>query len=381
MLRARDYTAKVSHDLAEAEADAALTAPKFQQAQSLASGIDHDFTRIHFIEDRIVNLKLESNAPASIHLFSVATQPDSGETSKERQLLLILLPLALIVGIASAVLRDALDKTVYSGEDVERLLGLPPVGLLFDRNDVSNDIENEYAFRIGATLDHARRTANVRTFAFTSVCPEEGTTTVVNLVAVELAQLGNRVLLLDAADLREPVAFIPPDQGDQTSSSRARTLHPELGVLLNSRGRLLPSVQTITEAFRRAHGEFDILLLDCAPLLISADTEYHARMADATLLIAESGKTRKSDLLRAARLLERLRIPGLAIILNKLHLDRAEDSLRASINAYEAYGRRLPTFHPPQISSLVDIHSFPGPDIPRDRSLTAEQSIFDDDQA
>ena len=338
--RARSYEAQLSRQIAGEEAEAALATPKFQRAQSLNNEIDHDQQRLHIIEDRIDSLELESSSPGSVHLFSPAQKPLRGETGKQNTLLLILLPLAFAVGIAAAVVMDTSDKRVHSAEDVERTIGLPPVGVLFDRADVTEAVESEYAFRMGATLDNARRVAGVKTFAFAAVTGGGGTTTVVHLLAGEMAQLGSRVLVLDARGKEDAVAYIPPDADDPEGNPRARTLHPELGLLLHSRGRLLPSVHTITEAFKRSHGEYDALLLDCGPLMSTADTEYLARQADATLLIAESGVTTKPQLLRAARLLERLRVAGLAVILNRLPLDRADGSLRGDLREYDRDGIR-----------------------------------------
>ncbi len=124
-----------------------------------------------------------------------------------------------------------------------------------------------------------------------------------------------------------------------SAPTRARTLHPDLGPYLHSRGRLLPSVHAVTRAFRETHGEYDILLLDCQPLFVSADTEYLARMADATLLIVESGMVLKGDLLRAARLLERLPVSSVAVVLNQLKLERADASLREDLREFVTFGR------------------------------------------
>jgi hypothetical protein len=228
---------------------------------------------------------------------------------------------------------------VFTPEDVERTLGLPPIGVLFSRDEVTDEVTSEYLFRIAASLDHARRTAEVRTIAVTSVKPRGGTSTVVDLLAAELAQLGNRVLVLDAGGSREPVAFVPPDQDSSTGNIRARTLHPELGPYLHSRGRLLPSVHAVTRTFREIHGDYDMLLLDCQPLFVSADTEYLARTSDATLLVVESGMVLKQDLLRAAHLLERLPVPSVAVMVNQLKLARADASLREDLREFVTFGR------------------------------------------
>jgi Mrp family chromosome partitioning ATPase len=70
--------------------------------------------------------------------------------------------------------------------------------------------------------------------------------------------------------------------------------------------------------------------------LISAETEYLARFADVTILIAEAGKTTKAQLVRAARLLERVQIPGMAAVINKIAYKRTNRATREDVSAFEA---------------------------------------------
>ncbi len=98
-------------------------------------------------------------------------------------------------------------------------------------------------------------------------------------------------------------------------------------------------MHAVTRTFHEIHGDYDILLLDCQPLFVSADTEYLARTSDATLLIVESGMVLKQDLLRAARLLERLPVPSVAVMLNQLKLARAGADLREDLREFVTFGR------------------------------------------
>jgi len=86
---------------------------------------------------------------------------------------------------------------------------------------------------------------------------------------------------------------------------------------------------------------YDIVLIDAAPVLLSAETEYLVRMADVTVLIAEAGKTKKAWLTRAARLLERLGAAGAAAVVNKVHPARAEESLKHDLREFELRSDRV----------------------------------------
>ena len=60
------------------------------------------------------------------------------------------------------------------------------------------------------------------------------------------------------------------------------------------------------------------------------------RFADVTILVGESAKTKKAELKRSARLLERLNVGGVAVIINKVGLLRAEKSLKQDLTEFEA---------------------------------------------
>jgi Mrp family chromosome partitioning ATPase len=100
--------------------------------------------------------------------------------------------------------------------------------------------------------------------------------------------------------------------------------------------KLPPLKNIMDQAFKDLTMDFDIVLVDAAPILISAETEYLARFADVTILIAESGKTTKVQLTRAARLLERLQIPGMSVIINKISYRWANRATREDLSAFEA---------------------------------------------
>ena len=83
--------------------------------------------------------------------------------------------------------------------------------------------------------------------------------------------------------------------------------------------RLSVLAASSSRRFQAITSEYDIVLIDAAPVLLSAETEYLARMADVTILLSEAGKTKKAWLTRAARLLERLGVAGAASIVNKVN--------------------------------------------------------------
>ena len=45
---------------------------------------------------------------------------------------------SLAAGVAAAMAADAMDPYVYTSEDVEHVIGFPPIGVLLDHDDFSS---------------------------------------------------------------------------------------------------------------------------------------------------------------------------------------------------------------------------------------------------
>jgi Mrp family chromosome partitioning ATPase len=117
----------------------------------------------------------------------------------------------------------------------------------------------------------------------------------------------------------------------------------------------------MAKAFQELTNEYDIVLIDAAPLLISAETEYLARFADVTILVTESAKTKKAELKRAARLLERLNVSGVAAVINKVGLLRAEKALKQDLVEFESRMNKMnlrwkPKHSRPEASPFSTFH-------------------------
>jgi hypothetical protein len=166
-----------------------------------------------------------------------------------------------------------------------------------------------------------------------------------------LAKLGRKTLVIDPSGNNEPVAFVtlgtdlqrrPVSFNDDIPGTTAST-STELQTVKsgNLPSRITSPNSFVFESFQSLSAGYDIVLIDAAPLLISAETEYLARMADVTVLVSEAGKTKKAWLTRAARLLERLGVAGAAAVVNKVHPARAEEALKHDLREFELRSDRV----------------------------------------
>lgn len=352
LTQAQTVESKLNSDLQQGTRQAVDTAPKLQRAQAIEADLERNQARLTEVDTRISNLELESSAPGAAHLFSPALTPLSPERSKVKILLIAIFPLAILAGVVCAVVLDLFDPHIYTATDVEAVLGFAPLGMLFDDREVTQVVYDECALRLAAGVDHAARAAGARTFVITAVNSGAGTTSITESLGSMLAKLGRRTLLIDPSGNSEPVAFITlgtemlkqpvsfpePASGNPAKSSqllRTQQAPPPLPA------RISPMNGLVFERFQRLSADYDIILIDAAPILISAESEYLARMADVTVLVSEAGKTKKAWLTRAARLLERLGISGAAAVVNKVQPARVEDALKHDLREFELRSDRV----------------------------------------
>jgi len=316
-----------------------------------------------------------------VHLFQPARPPLGPEPSKAHRLLLMLFPISILMGIGAAVAFDLLDPHLYTGDDVEAVMGFSPVGVLLDDREVTQLVYDECTLRLAAGIDHAAHAAGVRTFVVTGVASGAGTTTIVGHLGSTLAKLGRKTLTIDASGNTNPVAYATVNLSDATRRSDfAGEDAPITGTgtelqstvvtqALNSKITPL-ATSFMAKAFQELTNEYDIVLIDAAPLLTSAETEYLARFADVTILVGESARTKKAELKRAARLLERLNVGGVAVIINKVGLLRAEKTLKQDLTEFEARINKMnlrwqPKYSRPEVSPFapfVNVQDIPDAD-------------------
>ncbi len=172
-------------------------------------------------------------------------------------LLLYGLALSLIVGVVFAVWLDSIDTRMRNAADVEKLLELPVLGLtpqLTGRDGMLPKLTHMYplspmaeSYRILRTnILFELRDQPFRTLMVATGRPGQGGTTSICNLAIALAQIGKRIILIDA-DMRRP------------------SLHKFFGVSNESGlSTLLQGRGNVTEAFRKT-GIDNLIVLPAGP--------------------------------------------------------------------------------------------------------------------
>jgi capsular exopolysaccharide synthesis family protein len=262
---------------------------------------------------------------ATSRIVSAATAPGAPSKPNITSSLLMAVLLAGLAGFGLAYLIEVLDASISSAEDAERKLGMPAVasipvlkpadlrGLAPHRRNPADYLVDKPASAFAeslrvlrTTLTHARVDRKLKVLAVTSAVPDEGKTTMSLCLARISAMSGQRVIVVDC-DLRRhslsetlaPAArtgLLEVLSGDADWRS-AVVQDPESSahIIASLAARFTPQdvfdSQAMTRLVEQLRGEYDLVILDSAPVLAIAETRTVAGHADLTLVVVRSGKT------------------------------------------------------------------------------------------
>ncbi len=183
-----------------------------------------------------------------------------------------------------------------------------------------------------ALLDSARSSLLI-----TGPSPSVGKSFLSKNLGVVLAQLGKRIVIIDA-DLRRghihkefgldrEIGISEYITGQSTLSEIVKsTLVPNLFVITTGQISPNPSELLMHQRFEallsELSGEFDTLIIDAPPVLAVSDAAIIGRHAGATMIIARAGKHHISELEQTVKRLNQAGVQVKGFILNDLNTDR-----------------------------------------------------------
>ncbi len=268
----------------------------------------------------------------------VSTSPVSPKPVRNIGLGLVL---GLLLGVGLAVVRELLDTSVSSAEDVAQVTAAPVVGRITTdldavrlpvRTALAGTSSWAEAFRVLRTnMQYIEVDHDQKVFVVTSSVPEEGKSTIVVNLAVTLALTNQRVALVEC-DLRRPMIAKRLDLDGavgttsvligKVSLREAMQSYADSGLKVLACGPVPPNPSELLQSkametlLAQLRAEFDVVLLDAPPLLPVTDAALLAAQADGALLVVRHGKTSRDQLSHAVERLDAVDAKTLGLVLN-----------------------------------------------------------------
>ncbi|WP_305610233.1 GumC family protein [Brevundimonas sp.] len=277
----------------------------------------------------------------NISIVDLATPPR--KPSKPNMLLNMALAalLGLGLGALSALVLEALDETLATPDDVEKKLGVPVLGVipLLDKGvtpaDALGDIRSGFSeayYSLRTALQFSTPDGAPSSLVVTSARPAEGKSTTAYSVALNLARVGKRVLLIDG-DLRNPSMHRVVGVENERGMSNLLSGSADLAAVVQSTnqenlffvpcGPLPPNPaelwggDRLQQFLAETRSKFDHVVFDGPPVLGFADAPMLAAAVNGTLFVLESRGTRRGQARGALRRLQVGRAHLLGAVLTK----------------------------------------------------------------
>lgn len=221
--------------------------------------------------------------------------------------------LGMCLGIGFAILNLLLRPTLLDTRDIEETFGIEVLGEIPERNkyfrkkrnillagddeDVNGDVLDNYV-SLGHILRNYLQNRKHPCVYVTSAAQNEGKTTVTAYVAVQLAEIGMKVLVIDF-DTRNPKLgglFLNKVEYKNSINAlyRGETSREEAITSLTGNLDILPAVlekrplpldDALLKMVGKLQTNYDVVLMDTAPVGQVADTMSLNQLADVALLV------------------------------------------------------------------------------------------------
>jgi len=326
-----------------------------------------------------VTARISGQRTSSVRIVDKALVPQSPISPNVKKNLMMALLMGLFLGLSMAFAVEFLDTSIKSPEDVEKLAGLPSLGIVPSfssdtskknlylnyytygtkdklpkvRDGEKTSIELINHFYPNLAVSEAYRTIRTsilfsqtdreasKVITFSSAFPQEGKSTTTSNIAVSFAQLREKVLLIDG-DLRRPrlhrifklrnvhgLSSVLTDRSPLKDSIQ-KTLVDNLWLL--SSGPIPPNPAELLNSARmkqlldQLRENFDHIFIDSPPLLFVSDGAILSSISDSTIIVLRPEKASRKPFLSSIGEIRRAKAHLIGVIFNDVDYRKASYS-------------------------------------------------------
>jgi capsular exopolysaccharide synthesis family protein len=312
----------------------------------------------------------ENQNVGNAQIVSPAVAPKSAVSSSKKIILIAGIVVGSLLYVVIAFILEVADPSIKTTKELRNifrytLLGMIPASRKKVKlrgkktaqaipecqvRDMPNSIISEAYGMLQANLKFLSPDRQLKVIVVTSSVPKEGKSTVSSNLAAAIAQLGSRVLLIDA-DLHHPqqhhiweltneVGLSEVIVGQAELKKAVKQVLPNLdvlpsGVIPPNSLALLGSkrMNSLIDDFSKT---YDFVIVDTSPLLLVADALTLSKMSDGILLVARPGVTDSASAKAAKEALDQSSQNVLGLVINGVIVENEPDSYFHHAKTYSA---------------------------------------------
>ena len=270
----------------------------------------------------------------------------------------------LVLGLGLVFLMESLDDSIKFADEVEKFLMVPLLGVipkvkektdlpslaLLAHKDPRGHIAEAYR-SVRTALQFSTSQGAPRRLVLTSTTKNEGKSTTALALAINFAQMGSKVVLIDG-DMRNPTVHKYLGLSNNNGLSNYLSGHQQEGALAKDSG--ISNLRVITagpippspvdlltgprlgELMNRLEAQgVQYIIVDGPPVLGLADAIVLANQVQSVLYVAQASQTRKSHIKDAFRRLRMAGIVPCGVVLTKT---TAQNTAYYTYDSYYGYG-------------------------------------------
>jgi capsular exopolysaccharide synthesis family protein len=283
----------------------------------------------------------------NIMVVDPARIPDYPVKPKKARNVLLAIIVGLTLAVGMALFFEYLDNTINTPDELERYFKVPFLGvvskfkadapgeeIIVHSNPKSNVAEG---FRnIRTNLLFSSPDVEKKHILITSSLPGDGKTLQAANIAISFAQMGQKVLLIDA-DMRKPRIHAlfdlerSPGLSEYLAGKKSGPRPTEItGLQVFTSGRTCPNPSELLGSKRmkellaseRAKDDFDMIIIDSPPILSVADAAILSAVTDGVVLVINAGSTPRPAIQRAIQQLSDVEAKLIGCVLNDMDFEK-----------------------------------------------------------
>lgn len=245
---------------------------------------------------------LEAIGPATVKIIEQAKVPLKPAGIPRGLVIILAFVMSVFLGVLLAFIFESMDQTFKSPREMESFLGIDFLGSL-PRKATNDDYRN-----LAEQLYLIIKDKGTKSLLFTSALSQDGVTSIIsNLGTLFAENFHQRILLIDA-NLRNPALhkmfklpaaedMINIIEGSIPFEKGIRSVKQNLHILVTGPSALNPI--TVLEShmmkglMQQAKDQYDVVLIDSAPLGKVKDATVLSAFTDGVILVANERKTRR----------------------------------------------------------------------------------------
>ncbi len=336
--------------------------PRLEQQQN-ALGREVETTRTQYktLLSKLQEIEIAENQTlGNSRIQTHAEYPQEAIAPKKAQNIAIGGFLGLFLGAATAFILDSADKRIKTSEEAKQLLpGYPILGQIpvFEKSrqlpkltgknnhrepgqlvltGMTSGLEGESFRMLQTNLQFLNADDSLKVVVVSSSQSGEGKSTIAANLALAVAELGKRVLLVDA-DMRKPAQHSIWRQGNYEGLSnvlsgqsdyKSATIEIQPNLFLLTAGVVPPNPVVLIDSVQMStliaewSNTYDLVIIDAPPLTVAADAAILGTQAGGLVFVLRPGVADKESVEYAQEILTQSKLKVLGMVLNAVDLDK-----------------------------------------------------------